>query len=462
MPVYFSLRIGYTETRLEKLDTTPSLRIKPTISANQLPPFLAASTPYLWCWNFCTGWLPRYHPLLITALKSGDKLELMDRCVEMVRRRGARRPVKNDRRVPAGEHGLGPVRGRAGERNKKKVTSVMDFRELNAHIESHTADADSWKQRKAARIRIDKSLWPYQTTVFKDERYCLTRLGFSLNVAPLVMKAVNCVLSQDPQVRRGTSAYIDDILVNESVVGVDRVKRHLAHYGLTCKTQERAADGAHLLGLKRDNDVGGAPEELIRCSVFSYCGKLVGHFPVCGWLRIAAIYIKRRANDANVSWDEVIESEKAKVWVDASSLAVGVALENRRLNRGRRGETACSKISLWLLKAQLSSLDNGEASRGQYDVPNRCLHRRSFSHACLAVTALRTSPLAQGLIDKFIFANAHWSSSWSAFSFSTQCHKSASTKQATNCRSQDRRLPRGKLCLQGLDLLDQLANNLIH
>ncbi|KRZ07285.1 hypothetical protein T11_7743 [Trichinella zimbabwensis] len=111
-------------------------------------------------------------------------------------------------------------------------------------------------QRKAGRrqggnIRIDKSLWPYQTAVFKDKRYCLTRLGFSLNVAPLVMKAVlNCVLSQDPQVRRGTSAYIDDILVNESVVGVDRVKRHLAHYGLTCKTQERATDGARLLGLK--------------------------------------------------------------------------------------------------------------------------------------------------------------------------------------------------------------------
>ncbi|KRX66717.1 hypothetical protein T09_12756 [Trichinella sp. T9] len=163
--------------------------------------------------------------------------------------------------------------------------SMMDFRELNAHIESHTADADlcsqklrEWRRqgvnvalidlKKAyLQIRIDKSLWPYQTVVFKDKGYCLTRLGIDLNVAPLVMKAVlNCVLSWDPDVRKGTSAYIDDILVNESVVAVDRVKRHLPHYGLTCKNHERAADGARLLGLKvwgergklmwrRDNDV---------------------------------------------------------------------------------------------------------------------------------------------------------------------------------------------------------------
>ncbi|KRY20480.1 hypothetical protein T12_8397 [Trichinella patagoniensis] len=81
--------------------------------------------------------------------------------------------------------------------------------------------------------------------------------------------------------------------------------------------------------LKRDNDVGVAADELTRCS-------LVAHFPVCGWLRIAATYIKRKANDATTSWDEVIEGGKLRdliqetalaVWVDASSQAVGVALE---------------------------------------------------------------------------------------------------------------------------------------
>ncbi|KRX75687.1 hypothetical protein T06_6542 [Trichinella sp. T6] len=143
-------------------------------------------------------------------------------------------------------------------------------------------------------------------------------------MASLVMETVlNCVLSQDPEVRRGTSA------------------------GIWRETHERAADGAHLLGLKvwgeqgklmlkRDNDVGVAADELTRRSVFLYCGKLVAHFPVCGWLRIAATYIKRKANDATTSWDEVIEGGKLRdliqetalvVWVDASSQAVGVALE---------------------------------------------------------------------------------------------------------------------------------------
>ncbi|OUC46538.1 hypothetical protein D917_07648, partial [Trichinella nativa] len=301
-----------------------------------------------------------------------------------------RKWIKDGWLVPYDESKHGPPKGLLPlmaviQRNKKKVRPVMDFRELNAHIESHTADADvcsqklrEWRRqgvnvalidlKKAyLQIRIDKSLWPYQTVVFKGKRYCLTRLGFGLNVAPLVMKAVlNCVLSRDPDVRKGTSAYIDDILVNESVVAVDRVKRHLAHYGLTCKTHERAADGARLLGLKvwgergklmwrRDNDVGEVPDVLTRRSVFSYCAKLVSHFPVCGWLRIAAAYIKRKANDAATSWVEVIDGDKlrgliqetalavkkrdpargrwdvsaeeAKIWVDASSLAIGVALE---------------------------------------------------------------------------------------------------------------------------------------
>ncbi|KRX63997.1 hypothetical protein T09_9382 [Trichinella sp. T9] len=193
---------------------------------------------------------------------------LMDRRVEMVRRRGARRPAKYARGayedelrkwikdgclVPYDESEHGPPKGllllmAVIQRNKKKVRPVMDFRELNAHIESHTADADvcsqklrEWRRQGVnvalidlkktyLQIRIDKSLWPYQTVVFKGKRYCLTHLGFGLNVAPLVMKAVmNCVLSRDPDVRKGTSAYIDDIRVNESVVAVDRVKRHLAH-----------------------------------------------------------------------------------------------------------------------------------------------------------------------------------------------------------------------------------------
>ncbi|KRY45017.1 hypothetical protein T03_16340 [Trichinella britovi] len=279
-----------------------------------------------------------------------------------------RKWIKDGWLVPYDESEHGPPKGLlplmakpAIQRNKKKVRPVMDFRELNAHIESHTADADvcsqklrEWRRqgvnvalidlKKAyLQIRIDKSLWPYQTVVFKGKRYCLTRLGFGLNVAPLVMKAVlNCALP-------GSGSQERNLGVHRRHPGERKRRRrgpregNLAHYGLTCKTHERAADGARLLGLKvwgergklmwrRDNDVGGVPE-----------------------LCFPAAYIKRKANDATTSWDEVIDgdelrgliqetalavkkrdpargrrdvsAEEAKIWVDASSLAIGVALE---------------------------------------------------------------------------------------------------------------------------------------
>lgn len=144
------------------------------------------------------------------------------------------------------------------------------------------------------------------------------------------------------------------------------MKEHLQSYGLTSKPPERLADGARVLGLsvwgeqgelywKRDNKVADVPSELTRRSVFSYCGKLVGHYPVCGWLRVAVAFIKRRANDVTEGWDDTIvggeirtlveevtqevrksdpvrgqwstSGDEARVWVDAISIALGVAIE---------------------------------------------------------------------------------------------------------------------------------------
>ncbi|KFD59839.1 hypothetical protein M514_27976, partial [Trichuris suis] len=120
--------------------------------------------------------------------------------------------------VPYDQTKYGPAKGLIPpmaivQRNKGKIRPVMDFRELNAHIETFTAHAyvcadkmRLWRRqgvnlavvdlKKAyLQIRIDESLWPYQTVIFMGRRYCLTRLGFGLNVAPLVMTTVlNCVL----------------------------------------------------------------------------------------------------------------------------------------------------------------------------------------------------------------------------------------------------------------------------
>ena len=90
----------------------------------------------------------------------------------------------------------------------------MDFQLLNYHVDVFTANADvcaaklcEWQQkgsnvslldlkRAYLQVRVQKTLWPFQTVKIGGQRYCLTRLGFGLNVAPLIVKAiVSAVLS---------------------------------------------------------------------------------------------------------------------------------------------------------------------------------------------------------------------------------------------------------------------------
>ena len=183
----------------------------------------------------------------------------------------------------------------------------------------------------------------------------------------MVMKAVvRTVLQQDPQIEIAVLPYVDDLLVNEDIASAEKVVSHFAKYGLTCKAPERVADGVRLLGLhvrplrgdlqwSRDNAVGPPPSQLTRRGVFAWCGRLVAHLPVCGWLRPAAAWLKRRANAVTRGWDDTaddpvlraqvkyvadrvasddpargawcVRGDQAVVWTDASSLAAGVVLE---------------------------------------------------------------------------------------------------------------------------------------
>ena len=142
------------------------------------------------------------------------------------------------------------------QENKQKVRPVMDYRELNEHVNAYTENANvcaqtmrEWQQglkanivdlcRAYLQIQIDKSLWPFQTVKIKGQRYCITRLGFRLNVAPQIMwSVVKAVIGQDGTVNSATSSYVDDIFVNESVCLAAQVKTHLELSGLTCKDPE--------------------------------------------------------------------------------------------------------------------------------------------------------------------------------------------------------------------------------
>lgn len=303
--------------------------------------------------------------------------------------------------VPHDEQLHGPPKGlvpllAAPQKSKAKVRPVMDFRELNGFVPTHTADSDvcadvlrRWRRhganvavvdlRKAyLQLHVQRELWSFQTVEIRGQRYCLTRLGLGLNIAPQVMRAVvRAVLQQDPSVEQAVLPYVDDLLVNEDVMSAEQVIAHFARYGLECKLPERAASGARLLGLRvraedgelrwaRDNPVGPPPAHVTRRSVFAWCGRLVAHLPVCGWLRPAAAWFKRRVNDASRGWDDAVEDrslseqmsavaarlttedpaqggwcvegQRAIVWTDASSLATGVVVE---LPGGSVIEDAC-------------------------------------------------------------------------------------------------------------------------
>ena len=118
----------------------------------------------------------------------------------------------------------------------------------------------------------------------KGQRYCLTRMGFGLNVAPSIMQViVETVLSNDVTIQQATSAYIDNIFINSSVALAERVKQHL-RFGLESKDPERLEDGARVHGLevwgergtlrwKHGSVIPDVPEVVTRRTVFFFSAR---------------------------------------------------------------------------------------------------------------------------------------------------------------------------------------------
>lgn len=331
--------------------------------------------------------------------------------------------VANGWLIPHSVAEHGPAKGTVPlmaviQHNKGKVRPVLDFRKLNNYLTPYTADADvcinkirEWRRQgqqlaiidlcKAyLQIHVDRSLWRFQTVVFQGKRYCLTRLGFGISIAPMVMKRIlSIVLQADPTIDSSTFPYLDDILVNESIASAESVAKHLSMYGLIAKPIERVSTGTRLLGInvwkeksglfwRRENEIPELADRLTRREVFSWCGKLTSHLPVCGWLRVATSYIKRRVNTITRSWDEEVDDvgissmlnetlarvkssdpahgrwdvsgNSAVLWVDASSLATGALLEvnGEAIEDGswlRKDE--CSHINLAELDAVLKGIN---------------------------------------------------------------------------------------------------------
>ena len=153
---------------------------------------------------------------------------------------------------------------------------------------------------------------------------------------------------------------------NEEVISVDEVKAKLESFGLTCNDPDYLKHRANVQGLKvwgerdtlcwkRGTAIPEPLAEMTQCTVFSMCGKLVGHFPFCGWLSVIARVLKRCVTAVTKGWDDPVDdaslsqfveevqarvtrddpvqgnwsvsTEELNAWVVANSLATSVVLE---------------------------------------------------------------------------------------------------------------------------------------
>ena len=164
-----------------------------------------------------------------------------------------------------------------------------------------------------------------------------------------------------------SSSNIDDIFVTGGSSTVERVRQQLRKFGLVTKEAEHLGGktNVRVLGLSVDEQLAWSrdsklptisTQNLTRRALHSWIGELVGHYPVASWLRVACGYLQRCTAAERVGWDSQVSDEirskvndvvallheqgdlargswpvdlrqPAVLWADASSLAIGVALE---------------------------------------------------------------------------------------------------------------------------------------
>jgi len=244
-----------------------------------------------------------------------------------------------------------PLMAAAQPNKPTQVLPVMDYsRELNKYIYSKPSGDTAicqdklrkWRLlgdntslldlRKAyLQLHVDSDLHRFQAARYEGKIYVMTRLGFGLNVVPKIMsKVLSRVLAQDDTIYKSTDSYIDDIIVDETVVSVEVVRNHLLKFGLVTKKPEKLSN-ARVLGLRaREGCRGGmscyswqrggelpsleSNSNVSKQELFPVCGQLTGHFPVAGWLRVACSFMKRSTQSD--MWDSALSDHVQKILLD--------------------------------------------------------------------------------------------------------------------------------------------------
>ena len=264
------------------------------------------------------------------------------------------------------------------------VRPCLDYKILNNHLSSKPgADVPvceeklrSWRRvdssqeyelldiRKAyLQVHVAPELARYQTVIWRGQKYVMTRMGFGLCIAPKFMDIiVQWATRRFPDVDN----YVDDLLV--PAAKVEAVSLELLKYSLPTKPSE-PLDSGRVLGLQLSRESDGrlhwrrrdissiVDEPATRRAIFSWCGKVISHYPVCSWLRPACSYLKRIASQDCERWDGPVSADTVQcwkelqarlksedpvqgvwpvnagpdteftVWCDASNVAIGVVVE---------------------------------------------------------------------------------------------------------------------------------------
>ena len=147
----------------------------------------------------------------------------------------------------------------------------------------------------------------------------MTCIGFGLGVAP---KFMDIIVRWVTRIFPAVDNYVDDVMTPASDAAA--LAASMLEYSLPMKPAEPFAS-TRVLGLQLSKGGDGQtqwsrhgdsdlklPRPATKRDVFSWCGRLTGHVPVCSWLRSVCSYLKRMVN-ADASWDQPISGPLLKL-----------------------------------------------------------------------------------------------------------------------------------------------------
>ena len=290
--------------------------------------------------------------------------------------------------VPYKEEELGPPKGLIPliavlQQHKSKVCPAMDFWQLNHHVDVFTAKTDvcaaklrEWRQKGSnvslldlkrvyLQVHIYKTLWPFQTTKIGGQRYCLTRLALMWLLLSWRPLSVLCCHRRRLWVAWCLPTLTTSMSTKMLLCPRPVLENTWLSLDLSVRTQYDWKAAHECWGWRSQWNMENCSESkeawfwtLPMSSRDKQCflcaGGLSGTFQ-CVWLLVACGVLKRRASLVTKGWDDetrdkllhcmisetvdsvqrddpthgdwCVDDRELNVWVDAISLAIGVALE---------------------------------------------------------------------------------------------------------------------------------------